>query len=123
MSAAAELLADLRRDGFTLTVTPDGLSVTPRSCLTSSLRAAIVEHKLDLVALLTTEASSSLNLSAPTSPATPSASAPAGTKGGERASPFIPRGIKGGMISHPVCPACGDPGQRLGIYRLDDGRG
>jgi hypothetical protein len=49
---AAELLADLTRQGFTLARAGEGIRVTPTSRLTAEQRRAIVAHKPALLALL-----------------------------------------------------------------------
>jgi tubulysin polyketide synthase-like protein len=49
---AAELLADLHRQGFTLAPQGDGVRVAPLSRLPEDLRAAILAHKAGLLALL-----------------------------------------------------------------------
>jgi hypothetical protein len=49
---APELLADLARQGFTLTREGDGIRVLPASRLTEADRRAIREHKPELLALL-----------------------------------------------------------------------
>jgi hypothetical protein len=50
---AAELLADLIRQGFSLAPQGDGIRVTPISQLTADLRHTIVTYKPALLALLT----------------------------------------------------------------------
>jgi hypothetical protein len=50
--SAAELLADLIRQGFTLTPEGEGIRVTPASRLTPAARQAIADHKPALLALL-----------------------------------------------------------------------
>jgi hypothetical protein len=49
---AAELFADLARQGFTLAGEGDGIRVTPASRLTEELRQAIRVHKAALLTLL-----------------------------------------------------------------------
>jgi hypothetical protein len=49
---AAELLADLARDGFTLVPEGEGIRVSPVSRLTPARRRAIAAHKPALLALL-----------------------------------------------------------------------
>jgi hypothetical protein len=49
---AAELLADLTRDGFTLVREGEGIRVSPVSRLTPAARRAIAAHKPALLALL-----------------------------------------------------------------------
>jgi hypothetical protein len=49
---AADLLADLTRQGFTLTVEGEGIRVTPRSRLTAGQREAILAHKPALLGLI-----------------------------------------------------------------------
>jgi hypothetical protein len=49
---AAELLADLTREGFSLVPEGDGIRVTPVSRLTPTARQAIAAHKPALLALL-----------------------------------------------------------------------
>jgi hypothetical protein len=49
---AAELLADLTREGFTLLPEEAGIRVTPASRLTPDVRKIIAEHKPALLALL-----------------------------------------------------------------------
>jgi hypothetical protein len=52
--SAAELLVELNRQGFILTVEGDGIRVTPAGRLTAELRQAILGHKPALLALLAT---------------------------------------------------------------------
>jgi len=50
--SAAEILHTLTDQGFTLAVEGDRLTVSPSSRLTDPMRAAIRQHKLEIVALL-----------------------------------------------------------------------
>jgi hypothetical protein len=52
MVSTAELLADLRRQGFDLCAVEGGIRVQPASRLTAELRGQILERKAELLALL-----------------------------------------------------------------------
>jgi hypothetical protein len=49
---ATELLAELARQGFSLSIEGDGIRVRPASCLGGELRQAVRTHKAALLALL-----------------------------------------------------------------------
>jgi hypothetical protein len=60
MSAAANLLNRLTRQGISLAAEPEGIRVRPASLLTAELRQAILAHKADLLALLRQPAGAAL---------------------------------------------------------------
>src|SRR5262249_44241474 len=86
MTAAAQLLADLRRRGFSFAVEGDAIRIHPASRLSAELRQEISAHKQELLKVLgAADAASAENHSPPSPPEAKRAAPSAPSSPGDRA--------------------------------------
>lgn len=103
---AAKLLADLRAQGIRLAINGDRIHIdAPKGKLTPELRAVIVEHKAEILAILAAETTSTSieNASPPTPTPLPTA-CPSAAPVPWRTE--LPPALSS-LATSPTCPACG----------------